>query len=250
MRWWVEHLAYSPDGNTIASGGGWETIHIWDILTGKLITTIDGKTDSIYSIAFAPDGKTLASASGYDFIHLWDTASWELKNKFVGHENDVKSIAYSPDGNTLASVSLDGTMLLWDTSTSITTLSLVPTLGQHNAVGQQLHYSINIVNGQSIAGYQFTLLYDTSTLRYVDSRNGSYLDGGESAGVFVIPPIVSEKGVTLAATTLTGTSSGKGVLATVTLEVIAESDLDINLTNALLVQGTGKSHVPQIEDLK
>ena len=247
MRWWVKCLAYSPDGTTIASGSGWETVHLWDIATRNLKATIEGETDSIYSIAYSPDGKTLATASGYDTVHLWDIASHQLKRTLVGHENDVHAIAYSPDGDTLVSVSLDGTMLLWDTSTSTTTLSLIPTPAQHHDIGQRLTFSINIANGESIAGYQLTVLYDSTALRYIESANGSYLGGPQPVGVFTIPPIVSEKGVTLAATTFAGTSSGNGTLTTVTFEVVVVKESLPTISNVLLTQGKGNSIVPKIE---
>ena len=144
-------------------------------------------------------------------------------------------------------MSLDGTILLWDTSTSSTTLSLVPASAQHHAVGQRLTFAINIANGESIAGYQLTVLYDSTVLRYIESVNGSYLGGLLPTGVFAIPPIISDKGVTLAATTLAGTSSGSGTLATVTFEVIAAKKSNPTISNGLLTQGTGKSVIPQIE---
>ena len=83
-------------------------------------------------------------------------------------------------------------------------------------------------------------------LRYIESADGSYLGGYLPAGVFSIPPIVTEKGVTLAATTLAGESSGDGTLVTVSFEVITVKESVPTLSNALLTQGTGKSVIPQI----
>lgn len=247
MRWYVDCLAFSPNGTTLACGNGWETIHLWDIATGKLKATLDGETDSIYAIAYSPDGNTLATASGYDTVHLWDVDLGQIKGRLVGHKNDVNSIAYSPDGNTFASVSLDGTIILWDTAPSTTTLSLVPVPVEHDAVGERLTFSINIANGESVAGYQVTVLYDNSALRYIESSNGVFLTGHQTDGVFVIPPNVSDKGVILAAATLSGEKSGDGTLATITFEVIGAITSTPTISNGLLAQGTGNSIVPQIE---
>ena len=244
----INCLAYSPDGATIAIGNGYDKVHFWDIATGQLKPKLSGNTDYIRAIAYSLDGKTLASASGYNTVHLWDVASGQLKTTFVGHAGNVHSIVYSPDGKTLASASFDGTILLWDIpAPSTTTLSLKPTVGQiPSAIGQRLTFSINIANGESIAGYQTTVLFDSAVLRYIESADGSYLGGYLPAGVFSIPPIVTEKGVTLAATTLAGESSGDGTLVTVSFEVITVKESVPTLSNALLTQGTGKSVIPQI----
>ena len=65
-------LAIAPNGKTVASGG-WgpirkfgneqrivSEVRLWDIATGRLIWTFEGKIGQVASLAFAPDGKTLA----------------------------------------------------------------------------------------------------------------------------------------------------------------------------------------------
>ena len=82
--------------------------------------------------------------------------------------------------------------------------------------GEHLILDINISDGEDIAGYQLTLQFDATALRYISSSNADYLP----PGAFVIPPLVSENQVTLAATSLNAGSHGSGTLATVTFEVI------------------------------
>ena len=65
-------LAFSPDGNTLASGGSDGTVHLWDTATGSKIRTLTEHAGAI-SIAFSPDGNTLAS-NGLDGTALF----WEL----------------------------------------------------------------------------------------------------------------------------------------------------------------------------
>ena len=83
--------------------------------------------------------------------------------------------------------------------------------------GEHLILDINITDGEDIAGYQLTLDFDATALRYVSSSNADYLP----VGAFVIPPLVETNQVTLAATSLNGGSQDAGTPATVTLEVIA-----------------------------
>ncbi len=96
------------------------------------------------------------------------------------------------------------------------TVSVSPSPIQSPAVGEQLVLNLNIARGENVAGYQLTLHFDATALRYVSSSNADYL----LAGAFVIPPLVGKNQVTLAATSLSGGSQGNGTLATVTFRVI------------------------------
>jgi len=109
----VKSVAFSPDGKTLASGGGDNVIHLWDIGTGKRKMTLTGHTHWVFSLAFSPDGKTLASGSVDSDIRLWDPHTGQPKKTLTGHGDWVRSIAFSPDGKTLVSGSDDGSVLLW-----------------------------------------------------------------------------------------------------------------------------------------
>ncbi len=114
LREFVQSIAFSPDGSTLASCSDDKTIKLWDINSGELKTTLTGHIWTVYSIAFSPDGSTLASCSSDNTIKLWDINSGELKNTLTGHSDSVSSITFSPDGSTLASCSNDKTIKLWD----------------------------------------------------------------------------------------------------------------------------------------
>ena len=109
----VKSVAFSPDGKTLASGGGDNVIHLWDIGTGKRKMTLVGHTHWVFSLAFSPDGKTLASGSVDSDIRLWDPHTGQHKKTLTGHTAWIRSIAFSSDGKTLVSGSDDGSVLLW-----------------------------------------------------------------------------------------------------------------------------------------
>ncbi len=109
----VKSVAFSPDGKTLASGGGDNVIHLWDVETGKSKMTLIGHTHWVFSLAFSPDGKTLASGSVDSDIRLWDPHTGQHKKTLTGHTAWVRSIVFSPDGKTLVSGSDDGSVLLW-----------------------------------------------------------------------------------------------------------------------------------------
>ena len=110
----VKSVAFSPDGKTLASGGGDNVIHLWDIGTGNRKMTLVGHTNGVFSLAFSPDGETLASGSVDSDIRLWDPHTGQHKKTLTGHANWVRSIAFSPDGKTLVSGSDDGSVLIWE----------------------------------------------------------------------------------------------------------------------------------------
>jgi WD40 repeat protein/energy-coupling factor transporter ATP-binding protein EcfA2 len=105
-------VTFSPDGQKLASGGVDHAINLWT-LDGRLLQTFKGHSLEIRGIAFSPDGKLIASASADATIKLWKIDGTELAT-LKGHNNAVWSIAFSPDGKRLVSASEDGTVKLWD----------------------------------------------------------------------------------------------------------------------------------------
>ena len=59
----VKAVAFSSDGQTIASGNTRHTIHLWDAKTGEHKNTLTGHGWTVAAVAFSPDGSILASGS-------------------------------------------------------------------------------------------------------------------------------------------------------------------------------------------
>lgn len=109
----VQSVAFSPDGQNLASGSSDGTVKLWDVNTGKALQTLSDHTDSVWSVAIAPDGQTLASGSWDRTVKIWNLNTGEVQRTLRGHSKQVHSIAFSPDGRTLASGDLGGTIKLW-----------------------------------------------------------------------------------------------------------------------------------------
>ena len=57
-------VAWSPDGKVLASGTDYQ-IALWDVSTGKLLSTLEVPWGYVLSVAWSPDGKVLASGSQF-----------------------------------------------------------------------------------------------------------------------------------------------------------------------------------------
>ena len=64
-------MAFSPQGDIIASGSEDGTIKIWDGKTGQQIGNLVGHLKYINSVTFSRDGKSLASGSSDNTIRIW-----------------------------------------------------------------------------------------------------------------------------------------------------------------------------------
>jgi WD40 repeat protein len=113
----VTSVAFSPDGNTIASASYDKKVIIWDPKTGKDILTFKGHQSDVNSVAFSPDGNTIASASGDSTVIIWDAKTGKDIKILQGHKSSVYSVAFSPNGNIIASASSDSTVIIWDVKT-------------------------------------------------------------------------------------------------------------------------------------
>ncbi len=147
----VYTVAFSPDGQTIASGGDDDTIKIWQASDGKLLNTLTGHSGGVESVAFSPDGQTIASGGADRTIKLWqvsDPAAAKLLETLTGHSSWVYSVAFSPDGQFLASGSSDSTIKLWRVSDG----KLLNTLTGHSGGVKSVAFS---PDGKILAGSSY-----------------------------------------------------------------------------------------------
>lgn len=93
----INHLLFSPTGNMLVSGG--DKTQVWDVETGQIVQSMDILA---VSLAFSPDGQTLV-IGGRDIAYLFDVnkwISWEIYLNEV-FRGSLSSVAVSPDGQFL-----------------------------------------------------------------------------------------------------------------------------------------------------
>lgn len=161
---YVSSIAFSPDGNILASGGS-QTTKVWNLRSGELLSIIEWPaeiawhqkfleevcvgevccpsvrteypSDGIRSVAISLDGQTLASSNIDNTIWLWNLNSSTPLHNLKGHSDRVNSVTFSSDSQILASGSDDNTIKLWNLNTG----ELLQTLEGHSGAVHSVVFS-------------------------------------------------------------------------------------------------------------
>jgi WD40 repeat protein len=120
MTMWPAHtnaisaVAFSSDGQRLATGTPKGEVKIWDFATQREVARFDPMDRPLACLAFAPDGKRLAGAGESSEVWLWDAATGREVIKLPGHGSLVSSVAFSPDSKLLATSSTGNHGRLWE----------------------------------------------------------------------------------------------------------------------------------------
>ena len=122
----VTDVAFSPDGRQIA-GSCWDTIIVWDALSGRKIRTLKDRRAEIASIAFSPDGQSIVAAGAENLslrdngpvrIRMWDVVTGKETRTLKGHSGGMSTVVFAPDGDRVISCGAeDGLVKVWDATT-------------------------------------------------------------------------------------------------------------------------------------
>lgn len=187
---WITSLAFSADGQWIASGSSDKTVKVWEMPGGKLIGTLRGQEHAINGVAVSSDNKWIASAGNDGTVRLWDVRTGKQHGALQGHGYSLFAVAFSPDGRQVAAAGRDRSVFVWDVDSGKRLYSLEGHTADINALvysadGKRLVSGgadrilrvWDMANGQalnSLSGHKEGIL----TLAI--SRNGRWLASGDA----------------------------------------------------------------------
>jgi WD40 repeat protein len=157
----VLSVAFSPDGQSVVSGSGDNTVRVWDATTGAERHTMHGHKFFVLAVAFSLDGQSVVSGSGDNTVRVWDATTGAERHTMHGHEDEINSVAFSPDGQSVVSGSSDNTVRVWDTTTGAERL----TMHGHEGRVRSVAFSLD---GQSVVSGS-----DDKTLHVWDATTGT-----------------------------------------------------------------------------
>jgi RNA polymerase sigma factor (sigma-70 family) len=109
-------VAFSPTGATLATTGGREALHFWDLATAQdRLATPDAHQAGVYAVAFPAGGRTLISGSQDRTVRIWDLATGQ-PTRVLPHDGWVWSLGVSANGAFLAAevATFPMSIHLWD----------------------------------------------------------------------------------------------------------------------------------------
>jgi serine/threonine protein kinase len=113
----VNALAWSSDGQFIASASDDTFVQVFESATGTRRLIYKGHTEEVAAVAWSPNGYFIASAGQDRTVQVWNAASGgALVLAYKGHTDRVNSVSWSSDGQLLASGSDDKSVQVWSAS--------------------------------------------------------------------------------------------------------------------------------------
>src|SRR5262249_33767427 len=115
----VFSLAFSSNGETLASGSSDQTIKLWDVTT--LTTrerTFSGQVGAAWSVAFSADGQSLACGSRDTTVKIWSLKGEQTQQ--VVSDLDSKewgNFCFSADSQLMAAGCKNKTVRVWKVAT-------------------------------------------------------------------------------------------------------------------------------------
>jgi WD40 repeat protein/transcriptional regulator with XRE-family HTH domain len=113
----VMSVAWSPDGNWLASvGGGREggELFVWEAHSGERVQALVEHPAVASAVAWSPSGEMLISGGSDGRLRWWKVASGQCLRVREAHQGTIHAIRVSSDGRKLASCGDDGAIHIWE----------------------------------------------------------------------------------------------------------------------------------------
>ena len=108
----VSTLAFSADGQAVASGDIDGTVYVWDLRRPSEPRVLPHHTENVLDLAFSRNGRELLTASADKTAVLWDLPTGTVIDTLQAHDGPVDTVVMDPSGATVATKS-GSEVILW-----------------------------------------------------------------------------------------------------------------------------------------
>ncbi|MEM9218679.1 MAG: NB-ARC domain-containing protein [Cyanobacteria bacterium P01_F01_bin.150] len=119
-------VAYSPNGDLLATTDSDGKLHLWRTKDGVKQHTCDCQAGWVRTVAFSPQQKTVVTGDDRT-VKVWDVETGQLLQSLQRHRDWVRSVCFALQGRVIISCSDDKTIKLWDYNTQ----THLPSLEEH-----------------------------------------------------------------------------------------------------------------------
>ena len=110
----VKSLAFSADGQVLATGDGTGTIRLIDVVSGEVFQIIKGQTCAITALFLEANTGNLISGGCKGVVRVWDVQSGEVLHELVGPDEFVTGIGSYSGTQELVLGFENGSIWFWD----------------------------------------------------------------------------------------------------------------------------------------
>ncbi|CAI9111350.1 OLC1v1011559C2 [Oldenlandia corymbosa var. corymbosa] len=118
----IYNIRWSPTGPgtnnpnmqlLLASASFDSTVKLWDIEQGRLLRSLTGHSEAVYSVAFSPNGEYLASGSLDKSVHIWSVKEGKVIKKYTG-QGGIFEVGWNSESNKIAAAFANNVVCILD----------------------------------------------------------------------------------------------------------------------------------------